>query len=368
MLYNAYICDLMAKQSVIQNSTSPPLKGLFDRIYKFLSHRVVYHSLFWLCYILVIVLYKGWEDGYMFVFINELIKSFFYGIAVYFNIYYLIPNYLSQTRFATYSLLLVVLVIIITPPSMLSLYFRFFNQPEFQAGVLDAQPAMFIMTFLILGISTILKIITDWIRHQTVKRELERQTMRSELRFLKSQINPHFLFNTLNNLYALTLKKSDKAPEIVLKLSEMMRYMLYECNERRVPLRKEVNYIRNYLDLERLRQGKNARIEFELEGSVQQQKIAPLMFIPFLENSFKHGLNQVAEGFVRIHIEIEEQKLRLEIENSKPTLPKINHRSGGIGLQNVQRRLDLLYPEQYELSIDNHPETYIVQLKIDLDA
>lgn len=358
----------MSRQNAIKSLQPPPLKGLFDRIYSFLSHRIVYHSLFWLCYILIIVLYKGWEDGYMFVFTNELVKSFFYGVAVYFNIYYLIPNYLSQTRFVTYSALLILLVLIITPLSTISLYFRFIQQPELQQQVIAEQPAMFIMTFLIVGISTILKIITDWIRHQTVKRELERQTMRSELRFLKSQINPHFLFNTLNNLYALTLKKSDKAPEIVLKLSEMMRYMLYECNERRVPLQKEVNYIRNYLDLERLRQGRNAKIEFALDGDVGNQRIAPLMFIPFLENSFKHGLNQVAEGFVKIRIEIEAQELKMEIENSKPPLPKINHRSGGIGLQNVQRRLDLLYPDHYELSIDNQPETYIVHLKIDLDS
>ncbi len=363
-----YLYFYMARQSTIKQIPAPALKGLFDRIYKFLSHRVVYHSLFWLCYIIIIVLYKGWEDGYSFVFTNEVIKSFFYGVAVYFNIYYLIPNYLSQTRFVTYSALLILLVLIVTPLSTISLYFRFIQQPELQQEVIQEQPAMFIMTFLILGVSTILKIITDWIRHQTVKRELERQTMRSELRFLKSQINPHFLFNTLNNLYALTLKKSDKAPEIVLKLSEMMRYMLYECNERRVPLQKEVNYIRNYLDLERLRQGKNAQIEFILEGDVSNQKIAPLMFIPFLENSFKHGLNQVAEGFVKIHIAVKEHKLNMDIENSKPSLPKMNHRSGGIGLQNVQRRLDLLYPEQYELSIDNQPETYIVNLKIDLDV
>ena len=121
----------------------------------------------------------------------------------------------------------------------------------------------------------------DWARQLRERQVLQTQTMQSELRFLKSQINPHFLFNTLNNLYALTLKKSDKAPEIVIKLSEMMRYMLYDCNEKRVPLSKEVKYIKNYLDLEGLRQGKNVTINFETEGSITDQKIAPLLFIPF---------------------------------------------------------------------------------------
>lgn len=357
----------MNRYDTIESAPAPPLKGLFDRIYQFMSHRVVYHSLFWMVYILIMVLFRGREDGYMFVFTNELIKSFFYGMAVYFNIYYLIPNYLSETKFVTYSVLLLFLVVIITPLSTICLYFRFTGFPDIQQSVIEAQPKLFLMTFITLGVSTILKIITDWIRHQTVKRELESQTMRSELRFLKSQINPHFLFNTLNNLYALTLKKSDKAPEIVLKLSEMMRYMLYECNERRVSLHKEVNYISNYLDLERLRQGKNMEINFALNGDVGSQKIAPLMFIPFLENSFKHGLNQVSEGFVNIQMDVEDTQLEMSIENSKPAMPRINHRSGGIGLQNVQRRLDLLYPEQYELNIDNQPGKYIVHLKINLD-
>src|SRR5690606_19817355 len=116
--------------------------------------------------------------------------------------------------------------------------------------------------------------------HQREKKELEKQTMQSELRFLKSQINPHFLFNTLNNLYALTLKKSEKAPEIVLKLSEMMRYMLYECNEKYVPLSKEVAYMQNYIELEKLRQGKGADMSFEIHGEIRDQKITPLLLVP----------------------------------------------------------------------------------------
>jgi len=224
---------------------------------------------------------------------------------------------------------------------------------------------------MIAGASTIGKIVTDWVRHLREKKDLETQTMQSELRFLKSQINPHFLFNTLNNLYALTLKKSDKAPEIVIKLSEMMRYMLYECNERRVSLQKEVNYIKNYLDLERLRQGKNVDISFEVEGDIFDQNIAPLMFIPFLENSFKHGLNAtISEGFVDIKLFVDHQNIHFNIENSKAeSLPLQTHkRSGGIGLVNVKRRLNIIYPNQHELIISDNPKTYAVDLKIELDV
>ncbi|MBT8219331.1 MAG: histidine kinase, partial [Bacteroidia bacterium] len=230
-----------------------------------------------------------------------------------------------------------------------------------------------IFTFVgMLGASsaaTLLKIATEWLRHQRDVQVLETQTMQSELNFLKTQINPHFLFNTLNNLYALTLKKSDKAPEIVVKLSEMMRYMLYECNERRVPLTKEVNYLKNYLDLEKLRQGDDVRIKFQVHGEITDQQIAPLLFIPFLENSFKHGItNTLHEGYVNILLDAEEDHIRFEIENSKPeTMPAETHKkSGGIGLKNVRRRLNLMYPNKHDLNIKDTPRSYGITLDLDL--
>ncbi len=344
-------------------------KSVADKVYDVLSNRMVYHILFWFGYILFFTFLQGGKSGYLFIFSNELINSIFLAIVVYFNIYYLIPHYLSQTKFVTYSILLVLTVVIIAPLNIFALHLKFYDSPEFQREIYQNQIYQFILIFIIAGFSTILKIITDWVRHQRVRRELESQTVRSELKFLKSQINPHFLFNTLNNLYALTLKKSDKAPDIVLKLSEMMRYMLYECNEKRVPLRKEVNYLRNYLDLERLRQGANVEIEFEVHGNIGNQQIAPLMFIPFLENSFKHGLgNQINKGFVRFILDVETENIKMSIENSKPSMPNQDHRVGGIGLTNVRRRLDLLYPNHYDLAIDDTPNSYTVNLKIDLDS
>ena len=240
-----------------------------------------------------------------------------------------------------------------------------------QEQLMINQNFFFVSNFLVAGASTIVKITGDWVRHQRERKELQTQTMQSELRFLKSQINPHFLFNTLNSLYALTLKKSEKAPEIVLKLSEMMRYMLYECNERAVLLSKEINYLRNYLDLERLRQAEHVDIRLEVVGEVGRHKIAPLMFIPFVENCFKHGLNHhIEQGFVDIKMLIEDDTLHLYIENSKPeSLPRptTTRRSGGIGLVNVRRRLDLLYPDAYELDIQVQPKTYAVSLTLALN-
>lgn len=348
-------------------------KNLYNKLYSFFSQRYVYHGLLWTMYVLLLTFYQGSissKGSYWFFFTNELIKIVFYGAGVYFNLFYLIPNYLTNKKLVTYFSLMILTTIVLTPLQVFFLYIKAYPLEGYQQQLVENQPWLFILTFLVISTSTILKIISDWIRHQRERKELQTQNMQSELRFLRSQINPHFLFNTLNNLYALTLKKSDKAPEIVIKLSEMMRYMLYECNERRVFLSKEVNYIRNYLDLERLRQGKNVDISFEVNGNISNQKIAPLMFIPFLENSFKHGINNnLNQGFVHIRLDVEADHVQLQIDNSKPNMP-IRHqirRSGGIGLVNVRRRLNLLYPNQYKLNIESQPNVYKVNLKIGLD-
>lgn len=337
------------------------------------SKQYVSHGIAWLMLLLLLLIIGDNSGGFWFNLSNELVNITFYSIVVYFNLYYLIPNYLTKKKFLWYSVFLVLTALVITPLKVIVLYFKSGNYPYLQQELIENQNGYFFMTFFIAVSSTIIQITSDWLKHLREKQELQTQTMQSELRFLKSQINPHFLFNTLNNLYALTLKKSDKAPEIVIKLSEMMRYMLYECNEKRVLLSKEINYIKNYLDLEMLRQGKNVQIDFSVDGQVSDQKIAPLMFIPFLENSFKHGLNHHinSQGFVSIKLAINHQKVHFYIENSKadmlspPTTTK-NKKSGGIGLVNVKRRLNLLYPNKYDLHIDNKPKSYAVSLDIEL--
>ena len=345
-------------------------KSIKSKVYDFLTRRVVYHILFWLFLLVAFMIIDQVHHGFFLSLSIESINILFYAIVVYFNLLYLIPNYLTEKRFLLYSGLLILSVLIITPIKTLLLFLLFSFIPQIQETTLITnQFWIFLSTFFVAASSTILRITSDWMRYQRDRKELQTKTMQSELKFLKSQINPHFLFNTLNNLYALTLKKSDKAPEIVIKLSEMMRYMLYECNEKRVSLSKEVKYIQNYLDLESLRQNKNVSINFEVIGSAGDQKIAPLMFIPFLENSFKHGLNnQISEGFVNIVLTIEGQDILFFMENSKSgSLPAQHHkRSGGIGLVNVRRRLALQYPEKHRLEIKDNPNTYAINLELNL--
>jgi two-component system, LytTR family, sensor kinase len=343
------------------------------QMFSILSHRIVYHSLVWVALLFALTAWEMLASGHTFRFSlgNQAVNIVIYGAVVYLNVLYLIPHYLAQKRLLTYFGLFILVVLTATPIKVVIYYFKFSHLPEVQEKLVDEMNWYFLPTFIIASASTLVKIVVDWWRHLREMQELETQTMQSELNFLKSQINPHFLFNTLNNLYALTLKKSDMAPEIVLKLSEMMRYMLYECNEKRVPLQKEVNYLQNYLDLEKLRQGKSVEIGFEVQGAIANQKIAPLMFIPFLENSFKHGLShQIHKGYVLIRLEVKDGAIHLFIENSKPqAMPKPDHsrKSGGIGLVNVKRRLDLLYPGKYELQIKDGPHNYTIDLDLVLD-
>lgn len=347
--------------------------GFLDRLGRTLTQRPFYHAGGWLAFLTLLTLMQ-WRLGEYSLglsLLNESINVVFYIVIVYINLLYLFPRYLRQGHYWTYLLLLAGLTVLLTPLKLILKYWVFANDGNVREEILTNLSAYFFGTFLVAGLSTVGKIMVDWIVQNRKKAKVENESMQSELRFLKSQINPHFLFNTLNSLYALTLKKDDKAPDIVIKLSEMMRYMLYECNEPRVPLRKEINYLQNYLDLERLRQRKGIDIQLIVNGKVGEQMIAPLLLIPFLENSFKHGVNaNIKDGFVIATLNVEAGAIHFILENSKgsamPGQLHGNRPSGGIGLVNVRRRLDLLYRGRYELNIRESPSTYAVHLDVEL--
>jgi two-component system, LytTR family, sensor kinase len=345
-------------------------RTVLDRVYEFLSRRIVYHTLFWIVVYCALVALDFRQNGdFALAITNEMITLVFYMAIAYINLLYLIPNLMARSV-PIYLIMMVAACAVVTPIQVMALYIKFYGKIDFQEALLEQQTSLLFGNISMALLSTVLRVIMDWWRYQQEKQELITRTMQSELRFLKSQINPHFLFNTLNNLYALTLKKSDQAPEIVLKLSEIMRYMLYECNEKQVLLSKEIHYMNNYLDLERLRLPKDAAVTFETRGRVADQMVAPLMFVPFVENSFKHGLNHHINGggFVHIRLSVSGDDLEFQIENSKTEhLPQMAHpRSGGIGLANVRQRLHMLYPEAHELVIQNEPDRYIVTLHLSL--
>lgn len=349
-------------------------KKRFFRLYKFLTSRVVYHTGFWLGLFFLLLLIEQHEGEWLQELLKQLGQIFFFMALVYTNIYVLVPRYLSQNRLFIYLSYLISLTLLVTFARIVFQYWLYSGNEAEQFSLLhEAQPLIFILHLFIAIASTIFVISFQWVRNEREKKELLTQQMQTELKFLKSQINPHFLFNILNSLYALTLKKSDLAPDMVIKLSEMMRYMLYECNERIVPLEKEINYLRNYLDLERHRIGNKMEITLEVNGDMEDKYIAPLIFINFVENSFKHGgiMESGQKGWVRLTINIDEKDIHFKLENSKAFRLKETKelmQSGGIGLKNVRDRLNLVYGINYDLEITDGPEVYSVNLKLQLDS
>ncbi len=332
----------------------------------------IIHIIFWILLFSILILLEQTNENTFFTLSNELINLSFYMIIVYLNLGYLIPVYLKKKNILTYIFLLLLACILLTPIKTMALHIKLSDFPSYQSKLFQKQTGYFFVFVIISGFTTIGNIVVDWFAQITLRQQLENKNMQSELQFLKSQINPHFFFNTLNSLYSLTLKKSDLAPEIVIKLSDMMRYMLYECNEKKVYLSKEILYLQNYIDLEKLRQGNSIDIKFEIKGDTEEKYIAPLLLINFLENAFKHSLNtsQEIKRYVHIKLDVNELNLNFNIVNNKSQQAANNENLtlvGGIGLENVNRRLQLIYPNRFELNILNLQQEYIVNLILQLE-
>ena len=223
---------------------------------------------------------------------------------------------------------------------------------------------LFIVIFL-----AMIRFAVDWFEFEARQKNVENERLTAELNFLKAQINPHFLFNTLNNLYYLAYTQSNKTTEVIAKLSQMMRYMIYDSNYPLVPLSKEIEYMENYISLERLRLNEQIPIKFTIEGGNPDDfLITPLIFITFLENAFKHGVsNNHPQAWVNVSINLQGNGCVYRVENSKIPFAKPEaEKKSGIGLQNVKRRLELSYPGKHSLTVDNHNDRYSVQLNIQL--
>ena len=224
------------------------------------------------------------------------------------------------------------------------------------------------MALLYILVSTGFNYFSRGMRQQYRIQEAEHKQTITELALLKSQINPHFFFNTLNSLYALSLDQSDRVPEVILKLSALMRYVLDGSQKETVPLEEEAAFLRNYIDLETLRLNPGTVIEINLDGDFKGEGIAPMILAPFVENGFKHGIHASNnEGRMVLDLTMKSNQLHFVLENSKPNLPspKTNG-SHGLGLANVRRRLALLYPERHDLNIEESEQTYLVDLRITL--
>lgn len=205
----------------------------------------------------------------------------------------------------------------------------------------------------------------NWYKNNRRNQELQQEKLNTELAFLRSQINPHFLFNTINDIYSLTYQKSEQAPEALLKLSVMLRYMLREGNEDFMPLNREVEYLENIIALQRISAKGMAYINFTQEGYIGDQPIASLLFIAFVENAFKHGVWNDPQQPVEVYLHADNAGIIFSVSNKKN--PGHKDSKGGIGLNNVQRRLQLMYPNKHQLTINNNADFYTVNLILKRD-
>lgn len=218
--------------------------------------------------------------------------------------------------------------------------------------------------FIMLIIGGMLRLAYSFLKSENKKKSLENATLNAEVDLLKAQINPHFLFNTLNSIYSLANVKSDRTDEAILKLSGLLRYALYETTEGKVQLQQDIDYINNYIDLQRLRLSNKVKVDYTVTGNTDHKVIAPMLLITFIENAFKHGVSYMQQCLISINIQIFDETLTLDVTN--PIVENNSFVSGGIGLKNVQRRLELLYPDQHRLHIAQDAQQFSVSLKISI--
>lgn len=330
-----------------------------------------HHVLFWLFYLAFWVLTTFDDQSSLSLrFQNVGITILFHAAVSYFNLYVLIPTLLQKKQYVSYSLALLLSITLVCYPILYLLYLL--NSDVANTDLVWNTRFFFVQAMGVsytIIITSALKLFFDWFNKEKEARELSILNRETELKYLKNQINPHFLFNSLNNLYSLSLKKSDKTPEVILKLSEILRYLLYESASDKVTLDKEIQYLKNYIEIESLRFGNRANIVFEEVGDFDEVEIEPMLLIPFVENAFKHGLGKnIDAGFIHVRAELTDDWFFFSVRNNVLESNEVLLVSdGGIGNENVRKRLNLLYPQRYELNQTNSDEQYHVQLKLKLE-
>ncbi|MCX6246377.1 MAG: sensor histidine kinase [Bacteroidetes bacterium] len=300
--------------------------------------------------------------------LSIVVTLLFLAVSVYINLLILIPLFFETRRYLMFSLLEVFnIALFICLNYFVSMAFEG-RHPNF----LNEMVAEFFLVLVFLVITTLIKFTRDSISLQDANlriKEIERENVESELRALKAQINPHFFFNTLNSIYSLSLDKSEKTPELILKLSELMRYILYETQDDYVSMHRQLDFLQNYIYMERLRTDEKIRIEMEISGEHTDLMVAPLLFIPFLENAFKHVAKEKDNpSYIRVSFNLTHpDKVMFSVRNTKYSSPgPSSGPNEGIGLANVRKRLNLLYPLKHELKISDTGDVFKVDLTVEL--
>lgn len=346
----------------------------------------LYHIPFWFCYHIA---FWTLSIGSFTAVINNVLYSpyaikfafyvVFQALGAYFNLYYLIPRYLDKGRTIPYILLFllttVIAAILIVPGYYVSAWLSgipfetlYNHAPSdylffFQINTLPSS-----MAAMTLAMSV--KLAKNWIQAKQHAQILEKEKLETELRFLRGQFNPHFLFNTINSIFVLIHKNPDMASESLAKFSDLLRYQLFDCNEQLIPLQQELGYLQNFVELEKLRQDKHIQVQLELDTSQSRdQSIAPFILIPFIENAFKHvSKNGDQQNWIDIRVKSEATGLQVAVSNSVNSMEEVSSLlpAGGLGLKQVKRRLELLYAGKHSLITSNGINRYDVNLQMAL--
>ncbi len=343
---------------------------------------ILIHATFWIGYFVLLVFGFSSRMEYETALAGSLLILTPQVLLVYLHMEFFVPSFLMSKKYAEFAFFLILTLVVsylildfinsnfFTPEDVFrpSGRFRQFDRPP---GHRPFNPARgitflsFLVTVALLLLSTAYKASQIAFKKDREASELKSQKLDAELKFLKSQINPHFLFNSLNNVYTLSKLKSDSAPEMILKLSEILRYLLYDCSQDKVALGKEIAYIRNYIELQKLKDQEVINIKADFSGVDEKLMIAPMLFIPYIENSFKHSkFEDLTQGWIQMSLRQQDHELTFEISNSVPPLSFPKDRQSGIGLDNVRRRLELLYPDKHNLNMSQSPTDFSVVLKI----
>jgi len=340
---------------------------------KHISYKeIIVHTMIWLC-IGIIPLFSAYVD------LGEIpsemyLKQLARPILFYVNYLFFVPYILLKRKLVLYilaSILFLVLYNYVLEGLISNTVIDEFrkmgnspNRPRGPFGIKHAGPIVFSLSIFLLG--GIFSLVVDFYKRDRLSKELEIEHKEIKLHFLRNQLNPHFLFNSLNSIYALVRSKSDSAPEAVITLSELMRYMLYEAGDEQVALEKEMNYIQHYIALQRLRLKNSEDVKLNIKGETKNLKIYPLLLIPFIENAFKYGTDYQGNTHIDIKIEVNNNKLSFRVENLVGLYTR-DDKNSGVGLKNIKNQLNYLYKKNHELTIEEDPMCYRVHLSLNLN-
>ncbi|WP_319590824.1 histidine kinase [uncultured Draconibacterium sp.] len=347
---------------------------------------IIMHLLVWLVLIILPqIIISRYSGNNNFIAWGFYVNAFIIGVIFYINYFWLVPKFYMNHKKALFFVLAIVVVVCFY--FVLDYSNEIFHNPDRNRRVTESieresrresrfqRPPFKLMqiygysllSIVIVGFSIGLRAIEQYTASEKRQKELEKEKLNSELAFLKNQVSPHFFFNTLNNIYSMVAINTDDAQASILKLSKLMRYLLYESEHGETMLSAEVEFMRNYIDLMQLRVSQKVDIQIDLPDNQNDLKIPPLLFIPFIENAFKHGISYRDKSFIKVEMKTEAEKVFFMCENSvaKEKAEKRDENHSGIGLENVKKRLNLLFAGKYDLNIDSSQEVFSVKLEID---